>query len=115
MAAPRVSAAPAHSRLLAQQRLTLRSCCLQPALLFLRLHNAELPLRWERRSWDTCQGAGPDGEQGTHPGEKEQEREVPLLPGRLQQAGTVGEGGGETLSPARAARAGVRAEHLGGQ
>lgn len=43
------------------QRLTPRGCCLEPALtetLFLHLHNAELPLRWEGRSWDTRQGTG---------------------------------------------------------
>lgn len=52
---------PGARRPLAQQRLTPRGCCLQPALaetLFLHLHNAELALRWEGRSWDTRQGAG---------------------------------------------------------
>lgn len=44
---------------------------------------------------------------------RSQEQEVPLRPGRLQQVGTMGEQESETLSPARAARAGVRAKHLG--
>lgn len=76
--------------------------------LFLRLHNAELPLRWERRSRDARQGTGHPAwapgctasSEPTPPGGK-REREASLCSGRLQPVGsTGGEGKRDTVPSA---------------
>lgn len=83
VAAPRVPATQAHASAPQPASLTEQAAPSEPAsaqTLFLHLHNAELPLRWKRRSWDTRQGArllAPSctaGSEATQPGgEQEQE------------------------------------------
>lgn len=59
VAASRVPATQAHASMPQPASLAEQAAPSEPASaqkLFLHLHNAELPLRWKRRSWDTRQG-----------------------------------------------------------
>lgn len=122
VAAPRVRAAPVvRSRLPAQPASHAEQAAPpEPSAaetLLLHLHNAELPLRWERRSWDARQGtrhpARAPGrtasERQTHPaGRGAGARDFPSLWEAAARRHHGWGGGRETPSPARAAGAACR-------